>query len=101
MARSESKSGKRGLPAGGVTFGADSIKSRRGGLSVAVATAGESSPGPAAGTPLRWPYHPRVTFAAPAESYDRYMGRYSRRLAPLLTEFAGVGPRMRVLDVGC
>jgi ubiquinone/menaquinone biosynthesis C-methylase UbiE len=46
-------------------------------------------------------YHPRVTFAAPAESYDRYMGRYSRRLAPLLADFAGVGAGMRVLDVGC
>jgi ubiquinone/menaquinone biosynthesis C-methylase UbiE len=42
-----------------------------------------------------------VTFAAPAESYDRYMGRYSRRLAPLLAGFAGVASGMRVLDVGC
>jgi ubiquinone/menaquinone biosynthesis C-methylase UbiE len=42
-----------------------------------------------------------VTFAAPAESYDRYMGRYSRRLAPLLADFAGVAQGMRVLDVGC
>ena len=42
-----------------------------------------------------------MTFAAPAESYDRYMGRYSRRLAPLLADFAGVGPGLRVLDVGC
>jgi ubiquinone/menaquinone biosynthesis C-methylase UbiE len=29
------------------------------------------------------------------------MGRYSRRLAPLLADFAGVAPGMRVLDVGC
>jgi SAM-dependent methyltransferase len=42
-----------------------------------------------------------VTFAAPAESYDRYMGRWSQRLAPLLADFAGVNSRMRVLDVGC
>jgi ubiquinone/menaquinone biosynthesis C-methylase UbiE len=42
-----------------------------------------------------------VTFAAPAETYDRYMGRYSRRLAPLIAEFGGVAPGMRVLDVGC
>jgi SAM-dependent methyltransferase len=42
-----------------------------------------------------------VTFAAPAESYDRYMGRWSQRLAPLLAEFAGVELGMRVLDVGC
>lgn len=42
-----------------------------------------------------------MTFAAPAESYDRYMGRWSRRLAPLLADFAAVGTGMRVLDVGC
>jgi SAM-dependent methyltransferase len=42
-----------------------------------------------------------MTFAAPAESYDRFMGRYSRRLAPLLADFAEVGAGMRVLDVGC
>jgi ubiquinone/menaquinone biosynthesis C-methylase UbiE len=42
-----------------------------------------------------------VTFAAPAESYDRFMGRWSRRLAPLLTDFARVRAPMRVLDVGC
>ena len=42
-----------------------------------------------------------MTFAAPAESYDRYMGRYSRRLAPLFADFAAVRPGMRALDVGC
>jgi ubiquinone/menaquinone biosynthesis C-methylase UbiE len=42
-----------------------------------------------------------VTFAAPAESYDRYMGRWSRRLAPLLADFAALESGMRVLDVGC
>jgi len=42
-----------------------------------------------------------VTFEASAESYDRFMGRYSRRLAPLLADFAGIAPEMRVLDVGC
>jgi ubiquinone/menaquinone biosynthesis C-methylase UbiE len=42
-----------------------------------------------------------MTFAAPADSYDRYMGRWSRRLAPLLADFAEVGTGMRVLDVGC
>jgi SAM-dependent methyltransferase len=40
-------------------------------------------------------------FVAPAESYDNYMGRYSRRLAPLFADFAGVEPGMGVLDVGC
>lgn len=40
------------------------------------------------------------SFAVPAEAYDRYIGRYSRRLAPRFLAFAGVaeGP---VLDVGC
>lgn len=41
-----------------------------------------------------------MTFTAPAEAYDRFMGRYSRALAPRFVEFAGVseGP---ALDVGC
>jgi SAM-dependent methyltransferase len=42
-----------------------------------------------------------VTFAVPRDAYDRFMGRYSRELAPRLIEFAGVEPGMRVLDVGC
>jgi len=33
-------------------------------------------------------------------AYRRFMDRWSRRLAPLLVEFAGVGRRGRVLDVG-
>ena len=33
-------------------------------------------------------------------AYRRFMDRWSRRLAPLLVEFAGVGRRDRVLDVG-
>jgi ubiquinone/menaquinone biosynthesis C-methylase UbiE len=41
-----------------------------------------------------------VTFAVPANAYDRFMGRYSTLLAPLFLDFARVesGP---VLDVGC
>jgi SAM-dependent methyltransferase len=42
-----------------------------------------------------------MTFAAPADSYDRYMGRYSRRLAPLFADFADARAGMRALDVGC
>lgn len=42
-----------------------------------------------------------MTFALPRDSYDRYMGRYSERLAPALLDFAEVGPGMRALDVGC
>jgi SAM-dependent methyltransferase len=40
-------------------------------------------------------------FAVAAEAYDRFMGRYSMPLAPLLADFAGVSAGRRVLDVGC
>jgi SAM-dependent methyltransferase len=40
-------------------------------------------------------------FAVAAEAYDRFMGRYSTPLAPLLAGFAGVRAGQRVLDVGC
>jgi ubiquinone/menaquinone biosynthesis C-methylase UbiE len=36
-----------------------------------------------------------------ADSYDRFMGRYSSLLAPEFVRFARVEPRQRVLDVGC
>jgi SAM-dependent methyltransferase len=36
-----------------------------------------------------------------AEAYERQMGRWSRQLAPLLIEFAGVQEGDSVLDVGC
>jgi SAM-dependent methyltransferase len=42
-----------------------------------------------------------VSFAVPAESYDRFMGRYSAPLAPVFATFAGVVEGTRVLDVGC
>jgi SAM-dependent methyltransferase len=42
-----------------------------------------------------------VSFEVSAEAYDRYMGRWSRRLASDFADFAGVGAGMRVLDVGC
>lgn len=35
------------------------------------------------------------------QAYEAYMGRWSRRLAPLLVEFAGVRDGDVVLDVGC
>jgi hypothetical protein len=38
---------------------------------------------------------------APAEHYDRFMGRYARTLATALADAAGVRAGMRVLDVGC
>lgn len=40
-------------------------------------------------------------FSVPAEAYDRFMGRYSTRLAPGFTAFAGVASGQRVVDVGC
>ncbi len=42
-----------------------------------------------------------MSFAVPADAYDRFMGRYSRPLAPRLTDFAGVASGQRALDVGC
>ena len=36
-----------------------------------------------------------------ADKYDSFMGRWSRRLAPLFIDFAGLGVGDRVLDVGC
>lgn len=42
-----------------------------------------------------------MTFAVTGDAYDRFMGRYSRQLAPLMIDFAGIDPTQRVLDVGC
>ena len=36
-----------------------------------------------------------------AAAYDRYMGRWSRYLAPMFIEFAQVRDGDKVLDVGC
>lgn len=41
-----------------------------------------------------------MTYSNPA-AYERFMGRWSTRLAPLFTEFAGIRDGQRVLDVGC
>src|SRR5438270_800767 len=35
------------------------------------------------------------------EAYEKVMGRWSRRLAPLLIQFGGLANGDRVLDVGC
>lgn len=42
-----------------------------------------------------------MSFEVAAESYDRFMGRYSRGLSAQLADLAHVTVRMRVLDVGC
>ena len=42
-----------------------------------------------------------MTFNVAAESYDRFMGRYSTLLAPLMADLADVSTGQRVLDVGC
>jgi ubiquinone/menaquinone biosynthesis C-methylase UbiE len=42
-----------------------------------------------------------MTFAVAADSYDRFMGRYSDPLAAKFATSAGVAPGQRVLDVGC
>src|SRR3954452_24537592 len=40
-------------------------------------------------------------FEVAADSYDRFMGRYSALLAERFADFAGVGDTQRALDVGC
>ena len=42
-----------------------------------------------------------ATFNAPAEAYDRHIGRYGPPLARALCDAAGVRPGARALDVGC
>ena len=42
-----------------------------------------------------------MTFAVPADAYDRFMGRYSRQLAVPFASLAQVAEGQRVLDVGC
>jgi SAM-dependent methyltransferase len=42
-----------------------------------------------------------VAFDVAAESYDRFMGRYSVQLSAQLADLAGVEEGQRVLDVGC
>jgi ubiquinone/menaquinone biosynthesis C-methylase UbiE len=42
-----------------------------------------------------------MRFTAPPDDYDRFMGRYTRTLAPVFADAAGVTSGQRVLDVGC
>ena len=41
-----------------------------------------------------------MTFTAAAESYDRFMGRYSSQLAAQMADLAGIEAGQRVVDVG-
>jgi SAM-dependent methyltransferase len=43
----------------------------------------------------------RVATCSDSDGYERFMGRWSRRLAPLLVRFAAVNEANAVLDVGC
>jgi ubiquinone/menaquinone biosynthesis C-methylase UbiE len=43
----------------------------------------------------------KAMFQAPAEVYDRFVGRYSAGLARGMCDAAGVRPGQRALDVGC
>jgi ubiquinone/menaquinone biosynthesis C-methylase UbiE len=42
-----------------------------------------------------------MSFEVSGDAYDRFMGRYSRELAPLFADFSRVEAGQRVLDVGC
>src|SRR3954453_3474589 len=42
-----------------------------------------------------------MSFDVSGNAYDRFMGRYSRELAPPFADFAGVEAGQRVVDVGC
>jgi ubiquinone/menaquinone biosynthesis C-methylase UbiE len=42
-----------------------------------------------------------MRFTAPADHYDRFMGRYAPTLAVALADAAGIETGMRVVDVGC
>jgi ubiquinone/menaquinone biosynthesis C-methylase UbiE len=42
-----------------------------------------------------------VSFDVAADAYDRFMGRYSVRLAPALADFGEVRRGQKALDVGC
>ena len=42
-----------------------------------------------------------MSFTVAADSYDRFMGRYSVPLASKLADFAAIAAGQRVLDVGC
>jgi len=44
---------------------------------------------------------PTIYKARDAGNYERLMGRWSRRLAPLFIEHAGIAEGDKLLEVGC
>src|SRR5207237_10362826 len=42
-----------------------------------------------------------MAFDVSGDAYDRFMGRYSRELAPVFADFAEIGLAGTVVDVGC
>ncbi len=54
----------------------------------------------ACAVPLLDREHQKSNMFGDAEAYERFMGRWSRLVAPLLVDFAGVSDGARVLDVG-
>jgi ubiquinone/menaquinone biosynthesis C-methylase UbiE len=42
-----------------------------------------------------------MIFDVGADAYQRFIGGFADRLAPLFADLAGVGPGQRALDVGC
>ena len=42
-----------------------------------------------------------MSFDVSGNAYDRFMGRYSKELAPVFADFSGVEAGQRVVDVGC
>ena len=42
-----------------------------------------------------------MSFEVAADSYDRFMGRYSRHLSAQLADLAGIAPPQQALDLGC
>jgi SAM-dependent methyltransferase len=42
-----------------------------------------------------------VTFEVSGEAYDRFVGRYARKLAPVFADYGGVQAGQSALDVGC
>jgi ubiquinone/menaquinone biosynthesis C-methylase UbiE len=42
-----------------------------------------------------------MSFDVSGDAYDRFMGRYSRELAPVFADFCGIASGQSVVDVGC